>query len=93
MTERYRTLCAHYGMTASRNNRGAAHENGSIEGPHGHHTRQLPILETPTEDLVCVHVMPARHDRHRNTGLVALRHDPALPRLAPRSTDGDDGEP
>ena len=28
MTERYRALCAHYGMTASRNNRGAAHENG-----------------------------------------------------------------
>ena len=43
MTERYRALCAHYGMTVSRNNRGVAHENGSIEGPHGtpqaHHRR------------------------------------------------------
>ena len=29
MTERYQALCAHYGMTASRNNRGVAHENGS----------------------------------------------------------------
>ena len=45
--------------------------------------RQLPILATPGENLVRVHVMPARHDRHRNPGLVALRHDPALPRLAP----------
>ena len=28
MTERYEALCAHYGMTLSRNNRGAAHETG-----------------------------------------------------------------
>ena len=41
MTERYRALCAHYGMTASRNNRGAAHENGAIEGPHGHLKRDI----------------------------------------------------
>ena len=36
MTQRYRALCAHYGMTVSRNSRGLAHENGSIESPHGH---------------------------------------------------------
>ena len=41
MTERYRALCAHYGMTVSRNNRGLAHENGSIEGPHGHLKRDI----------------------------------------------------
>ncbi len=41
MTERYRALCAHYGMTVSRNNRGLAHENGSIEGPHGHLKRNI----------------------------------------------------
>ncbi len=35
-TRRYEALCAHYGMTASRNNRGIAHENGSIESAHGH---------------------------------------------------------
>ena len=34
-------LCAHYGMTASRNNRGLAHENGAIEGPHGHLKRAI----------------------------------------------------
>ena len=34
LTERYKALCAHYGMRPSRNNRGLAHENGSIEGPH-----------------------------------------------------------
>jgi len=36
LTRRYDALCAHYGMAPSRNNRGVAHENGSIESPHGH---------------------------------------------------------
>lgn len=36
LTRRYEDLCAHYGMTPSRNNRGIAHENGSIESAHGH---------------------------------------------------------
>ncbi len=35
-TRRYEALCAHYGMELTRNNRGVAHENGSIESPHGH---------------------------------------------------------
>ena len=35
-TCRYEALCAHYGMEPTRNNRGVAHENGSIESPHGH---------------------------------------------------------
>ena len=36
LTTRYEALCAHYGMQPTRNNRGVAHENGSIESPHGH---------------------------------------------------------
>ncbi len=35
-TRRYEALLAHYGMTPTRNNRGVAHENGSIESRHGH---------------------------------------------------------
>jgi hypothetical protein len=35
-TRRYEALCKHYGMEPTRNNRGVAHENGSIESPHGH---------------------------------------------------------
>ena len=35
-TRRHEALCAHYGMEPTRNNRGLAHENGSIESPHGH---------------------------------------------------------
>jgi transposase InsO family protein len=35
-TRRYEALCAHYRMEPTRNNPGVAHENGSIESPHGH---------------------------------------------------------
>src|SRR5207248_7084069 len=41
LTRRYEELCAHYGMTPSRNNRGLAHENGSIESSHGHLKRAI----------------------------------------------------
>jgi len=40
-TSRYRELCAHLGVIATRNNRGVAHENGAIEGPHRHWKRRL----------------------------------------------------
>lgn len=36
LTHRYEALCAHYRMTPTRNNRGIAHENGSIERAHCH---------------------------------------------------------
>jgi hypothetical protein len=36
LTRRYDALCAHYGMDPTRNNRGVAHENGSIESSHSH---------------------------------------------------------
>jgi hypothetical protein len=41
LTRRYEDLCAHYGMTPTRNNPGLAHENGSIEGAHGHLKRAI----------------------------------------------------
>lgn len=41
LTERFDELVKHYGFKASRNNRGIAHENGAIEGPHGHIKSQL----------------------------------------------------
>ena len=40
-TARYEALLADYGMEGSRNNRGRAHENGSVEGPHGHLKRAI----------------------------------------------------
>jgi len=41
LTERYEALCAHYGMAATRNNRGVSHENGAVESPHGHIKRRI----------------------------------------------------
>jgi hypothetical protein len=41
LTRRYEELCSHYGMTPTRNNPGIAHENGAIEGPHGHLKRAI----------------------------------------------------
>lgn len=36
VTGRYEAFCAHYGMLASRNNPGEAHENGSVEAHNNH---------------------------------------------------------
>ena len=41
LTRRYDALCAHYRMTPTRNTTGIAHENGAIEGPHGHLKRAI----------------------------------------------------
>lgn len=41
ITLRYQALCEKYSMTATRNNRGACHENGSIEASHGHLKRRI----------------------------------------------------
>ena len=41
ITQRYESLCKHYSMTASRNNPGVSHENGSVESAHGHLKRRI----------------------------------------------------
>jgi hypothetical protein len=41
LTDRVDALCRHYSMTPSRNTKGVAHENGAIEGPHGHLKRAV----------------------------------------------------
>ena len=41
LTQRYQQLCQHYRMRPTRNNRGVAHENGSVESAHGHLKRAL----------------------------------------------------
>ncbi len=41
LTERYGKLCKHYGVSATRNNKGIAHENGAIESAHGHLKRKI----------------------------------------------------
>lgn len=41
LTHLYEGLCQHYHLQPTRNNRGVAHENGSIESPHGHFKNRL----------------------------------------------------
>ena len=41
LTDRMDALCGHYGMTPPCNTKGVAHENGAIEGPHGHLKRAI----------------------------------------------------
>jgi hypothetical protein len=53
LTSRYDALCAHYRMEPTRNNRGVAHENGGIEGAHGHlkHAIRDALLMRGTMDF------------------------------------------
>lgn len=41
LTQLYDELCHHYRLEPTRNNKGIAHENGSIESPHGHLKNRL----------------------------------------------------
>ena len=41
LTRIYEGLCNHYRVEPTHNNKGVAHENGSIESPHGHFKRRL----------------------------------------------------
>jgi hypothetical protein len=41
LTQRYKKLCKHYAVKATRNNKGIAHENGAIESAHGHLKRKI----------------------------------------------------
>ena len=62
LTRRYEELVGHYGMTPTRNNPGAAHENGSIESPHGHLKKAIEEPSGRRGHVVDYrHVIHARH--------------------------------
>lgn len=94
LTGRYRALCAHYGMAPSRNNRGEAHENGSVEGPHGHLKTALDQAlllrgDRDFEDLAAyrrfvAEVVGRRNARRREAVKAEAK---ALRGLPPRRTD------
>lgn len=88
LTRGYESLCAHYGMTPTRNNAGIPHENGAIEGPHGHLKRaiadalllrasyefpDLPAVpQQPVDALLIKPLLPALDGCH---GHASLTHD------------------
>ncbi|MEB3352843.1 MAG: hypothetical protein VKM34_01210 [Cyanobacteriota bacterium] len=52
-TSRYRELCPHLGVIATRNNCGIAHENGAIGGPHRHwkHRPEQLLIQRGSRDF------------------------------------------
>src|SRR5437660_5088406 len=92
-TRRYEALCGHYGMEPTRNNRGVAHENGSIESPHGHLKQAIDdaLLLRGTRDFVDLDAYRRFIDEivGRRNARNAKRLDlerPALQRLPTRRT-------
>ena len=96
-TARYAALCAHYGMAPTRNNRGESHENGAVEGPHGHLKRALedalPLRGSRGFDALAdyrafVDEVVGRRNSHRRARIDAERA--ALTPLPARRTDDFD---
>ena len=93
LTQRYKDLMAYYKMEPSRNNPGVAHENGSIESPHGHLKRALEdeLLLRGSRDFdnldayrKFVDVIVGRHNAH-NRHRIDLE-TPKLDKLPVRRT-------
>ena len=93
-TRRYQAPCAHYRTQPTRNNRGQAHENGSIESLHGHLKRAIEdalLLCRPGRGLLRHHNLRdlwacCGAGKHRKAGYTALSsHGGSLSRQALRS--------
>lgn len=56
LTLLYEDLCHHYRLEPTRNNLGIAHENGSIESPHGHLKNRIvqALYLRGSNDFACV---------------------------------------
>jgi hypothetical protein len=89
ITKRYEAFTQHYGMEASRNNRGEAHENGAVESHHRHlkvAIEQALILrgsrdfETIGDYRRFLDELVARRNKHRADALeIELKHLQPLP--------------
>ncbi|HYN63077.1 MAG TPA: IS21 family transposase [Candidatus Limnocylindrales bacterium] len=95
VTKRYNTFVDHYGMEASRNNRGEAHENGSVESQNRHLKKAIEqaLILRGSRDFACIEdyrrfvdILVARRNRQRATAVQAERaHLKPLPQR--RTTD------
>ena len=77
-TARYAALCAHYGMAPSRNNRGESHENGAVEGPHGHLKRALADALLLRGSARSAAADSGERNRVREDVVLAVAQGPAL---------------
>lgn len=97
-TSRYAALCAHYGMTGSRNNRGLAHENGAIEAPHGHLKRAVEdalllrgsrAFDTIADYRAFIDMLVGRHNA-RNRRRIDAERAVLQPLPSRRAEDGEE---
>ena len=98
-TSRYRELCAHLGVIATRNNRGVAHENGAIEGPHRHwkHRLEQQLIQRGSRDFsteaeyrqLVGQVSSTLNSRHEVAGRLAIERLHLQPLPVERFADYD----
>jgi hypothetical protein len=98
-TTRYQELCAHLGVIATRNNRGVAHENGAIEGPHRHwkHRLEQQLLQRGSRDFqteaeyrqLVVHVTASFNSRYEVKGRLEIERLHLQPLPVERFADYD----
>lgn len=93
ITRRYNAFVGHYGMDASRNNRGEAHENGAVESQNRHLKTAIgqALILRGSRDFACVDdyrrfvdMLVARRNRQRANAVQAERAH--LMPLPPRRT-------
>jgi hypothetical protein len=95
ITKRYTAFVGHYGMEASRNNRGEAHENGAVESHHRHLKKAIEqaLILRGSRDFACIEdyrrfvdILVARRNKQRAAAVQAERaHLKPLPQR--RTTD------
>lgn len=95
MTKRYDAFVGHYGMEASRNNRGEAHENGAVESQNRHLKKAIEqaLILRGNRNFSCIEdyrrfvdTLVARRNRQRADAVQAERpHLKPLPQR--RTTD------
>ena len=95
ITARYDAFCRHYGMAATRNNRGKGHENGSVESSHGHLKRRIEqaLLLRGNNDFESIQAYQMFIDNvvsranRRNAKAIDLERAALLPLPKTRATD------
>lgn len=82
ITRRYNAFVGHYGMEASRNNRGEAHENGAVESQNRHLKKAIEqaLILRGSRDFASIEdyrrfvdILVARRNRQRVTAVQAER--------------------
>lgn len=98
LTQRYEAFCQHYNMKPTHNNLSKGHENGGIEGPHGHLKRRIKqaLLLRSSNDFKSIALYQDfieevvwQHNR-RNAKSVEIERQQLQPLPSHKTTDFDE---